>query len=118
LTFERYVREVQHLVARRTELDKEIARIARGAPYAAALSKLACLRGISTLTAPALIGGADKDLLRRGTHQPPKDVHPLYRNPTRVRSPPVPCRPAADRGAQPGGGTPTAHDGRRRAAAT
>jgi transposase len=55
ITFDHYAREVEHLVARRAELDREIERIARTEPYAAAVGKLACLRGISTLSALALV---------------------------------------------------------------
>jgi transposase len=55
LTFEHYVREVEHLVACRAELNREIERVARTEPYAAAVGKLACLRGISTLSALALV---------------------------------------------------------------
>lgn len=56
LTFEHYVHQVEHLVARRADLDREIQRIAGTEPYAAAVAKLVCLRGISTLSAMALIG--------------------------------------------------------------
>lgn len=55
LTFEHYVSQVQHLVARRAELNREIERIARTEPYATAVGKLSCLRGISTLSALALV---------------------------------------------------------------
>lgn len=55
IAFEHYVAEVQHLVARRAELDREIARIAPAEPYAVPVRKLACLRGISTLSALALL---------------------------------------------------------------
>ena len=55
LTFEHYSREVQHLQQRRADLDGEIERVARTEPYTAAVGKLACLRGISTLSAMALL---------------------------------------------------------------
>jgi len=55
LTFEHYVREVEHRVAQREDLDREIERLARTEPYAEMVAKLACLRGISTLSAMALI---------------------------------------------------------------
>ena len=55
LTFEHYAREVQHLQQRRADLDGEIERVARTEAYATAVGKLACLRGISTLSAMALL---------------------------------------------------------------
>jgi transposase len=55
LTFEHYVHEVEHQQARRTEIDIEIERVARSDPYAASVSKLACLRGLSTLAAITLL---------------------------------------------------------------
>lgn len=55
LTFEHYVAEVQHLVARRAALDSEIGRIAKTEPYATPVKKLVCLRGFSTLSAVALV---------------------------------------------------------------
>jgi len=55
LTFEHYVAEVQHLCGRRAALHREIERIAQTEPYAAAVQKLVCLRGISTLSALALV---------------------------------------------------------------
>jgi transposase len=55
LTFEHYVAAVQHLVERRAALDRELVRIAAVEPYSAPVKKLACLRGISTLSALALV---------------------------------------------------------------
>jgi transposase len=55
LTFEHYVAEVQHLAGRRAALDREIERIAKTEPYAAAVQRLVCLRGISTLSGLALV---------------------------------------------------------------
>lgn len=46
---------MQHLQQRRADLDLEIERVARTEPYAAAVGKLASLRGISTLSAMALL---------------------------------------------------------------
>jgi transposase len=55
LTFDHYVREVEHLGSRRADLDREIERVARTNPFATPVAKLVCLRGISTLGAMALI---------------------------------------------------------------
>lgn len=55
LTFEHYVHQVEHLAARRAELDMEIGRIASSEPYAGAVAKLTCLRGVSTLVAMVLV---------------------------------------------------------------
>lgn len=55
LTFEHYVHEVEHLTLRRADLDREIERVARAEPYAAVVARLASLRGISTLSAMALV---------------------------------------------------------------
>jgi transposase len=55
LTFDHYIVEVEHLTTRREQLDREIERVARTAPYATSVSKLACLRGVSTLSAMALL---------------------------------------------------------------
>jgi transposase len=55
LTFEHYVHQVEHLAARRADLDREIERFARTEPYAGPVAKLACLRGVSTLSAMALV---------------------------------------------------------------
>jgi transposase len=55
LTVEHYVHEVEHLLARRADLDREIERLAKTAPYAEPVGKLTCLRGISTLSAMALL---------------------------------------------------------------
>ena len=66
LTFEHYVAEVQHLVGRRAALDREIERTAKTEPYAAPVQRLACLRGISTLSALALVAEIG-DFRRFGT---------------------------------------------------
>ncbi len=55
LTFEHYIHEVEHQLARRTEVDAEIERVARCDPYGASVAKLVCLRGLSTLGAMALL---------------------------------------------------------------
>lgn len=55
LTFQHYVHEVEHHTERRAELDRQIGVIARTEPYAKSVSKLSCLRGISTLSALALV---------------------------------------------------------------
>jgi transposase len=55
LTFEHYITEVKHLESRREELDREIEQVARTKPYAASVGKLTCLRGLSTLSAMALL---------------------------------------------------------------
>lgn len=55
LTFEHYVVEVEHLVSRREALDHEIELVARTKPYLTSVSKLTCLRGISTHSAMALL---------------------------------------------------------------
>lgn len=55
LTFESYVHEVEHQQARRAEVDGEIERVARSEPYAAPVARLACLHGIATLGALALL---------------------------------------------------------------
>ncbi len=55
LTFEHYVAAVKHLVERRAALDHELERIAGAEPYATPVKKLLCLRGISTLSAIALV---------------------------------------------------------------
>jgi transposase len=55
LTFEHYITEVKHLVSRREELDREIEQMAQTKPYAASVGKLTCLRGLSTLSAMALL---------------------------------------------------------------
>lgn len=55
ITFEHYVAAVQHLVERRAALDRDLERIAATERYAAPVKKLSCLRGISTLSALALI---------------------------------------------------------------
>jgi transposase len=46
---------VEHLTVRRAALDREIERVAITKPYAASVGKLPCLRGISTLSAMALL---------------------------------------------------------------
>jgi len=55
LTFEHYVHEVEHLVERRIELDRQLEAVARSAPFVEPVTKLTCLRGISTLSALALV---------------------------------------------------------------
>lgn len=55
LSFEHYINEVQHLAARRADLDQQIERIARTEPYTECVAKLTCLRGFSTLSAMALV---------------------------------------------------------------
>ena len=55
ITFEHYVLEVEHLVERRALLEKDIARFAAAEPYADAVAKLTCLRGISMLSAMVLL---------------------------------------------------------------
>lgn len=55
LTFEHYVNEVEHLITRRADLDRQLEAIARTDPYVEPVAKLSCLRGISTLCALALV---------------------------------------------------------------
>jgi transposase len=55
LTFEHYIHEVEHQEGRKADVDREIRRIAGTQPYAAAVAKLVCMRGLSTLGALALI---------------------------------------------------------------
>jgi transposase len=55
LTFEHYLQEVEHLADRRAALDREIEQVARTSPYAEVVAKLVCLRGISVLSAMALV---------------------------------------------------------------
>lgn len=55
LTFEHYVHEVEHHAERRGDLDRLLDGVARTVPYAKLLGKLSCLRGISTLSALALL---------------------------------------------------------------
>jgi transposase len=55
LTFEHYVNEVEHLSERRAQLDRDLQVIAGQEPYAPAVGKLSCLRGISKLSALALL---------------------------------------------------------------
>lgn len=55
LTFEHYVHEVEHQQARRDEIDTELERVAQSEPYAARVTRLAALRGLSVLGALALI---------------------------------------------------------------
>jgi transposase len=55
LTFEHYVNEVEHHAERRAGLDRQLEAIARRAPYDAPVAKLACLRGMSTLSALAVV---------------------------------------------------------------
>lgn len=55
LTFEHYVLQVEHLVERRALLERDIARIATSEAYAPRVARLACLRGVSVLTAMVLL---------------------------------------------------------------
>lgn len=55
LTFEHYVHEVEHHAERRADLDRQLGIIAHSEAYAAPVARLACLRGISTLSALALV---------------------------------------------------------------
>jgi transposase len=55
LTLEHYVLEVEHLVERRIDLDRQLEAVARSEPFATAVAKLSCLRGISILSALALV---------------------------------------------------------------
>ena len=55
LTFEHYVHEVEHQLARRADVDAEIERLARTEAYAGPVRKLACLRGLSTLASMMLV---------------------------------------------------------------
>jgi transposase len=55
LTFDHYVAAVEHQEACRDHLEKEIGTVAATAPYADAVERLSCLRGIATLSAMVLI---------------------------------------------------------------
>ena len=55
LTFQHYVHEVEHQTERRAEIDRQLETAARSEPYASPVAKLSCLRGISTLSALALV---------------------------------------------------------------
>lgn len=55
LTFEHYVNEVEHHAERRADLDRQLESVARQDPYRERVAKLSCLRGISTLSALALV---------------------------------------------------------------
>lgn len=55
ITFEHYVHEVEHHAGRRADLDRQLEAVARTEPYAKLVGKLSCLRGISTLSALALL---------------------------------------------------------------
>lgn len=55
VTFEHYVLQVHHLEECRAALEREIAAVADTAPYQPAVARLACLRGISTLSAMTLL---------------------------------------------------------------
>lgn len=55
LTFEHYVHQVEHLTERRLALDAQLRAVAGAEPYAKQVAKLSCLRGISVLSALALI---------------------------------------------------------------
>lgn len=47
--------EVQHLTTRRADLERQLEAIARTEPYSERVGKLSCLRGVSTLSAIALL---------------------------------------------------------------
>lgn len=55
VTFEHYVLQVLHLGERRAALEREIAAVADTEPYRPAVRRLACLRGLSTLSAMTLL---------------------------------------------------------------
>jgi transposase len=55
ITFEHYVLQVEHLVERRALLERDIVRLSTSEPYALAVNKLTCLRGISILSAMVLL---------------------------------------------------------------
>jgi transposase len=55
LTLEHYVLQVEHLTERRAFLEREIVRIAGTEPYAAAVARLSCLRGVATVSAMVLL---------------------------------------------------------------
>jgi transposase len=66
IAFEHYQLQVLHLEERRGFLDREIAAVAASEPYRAAVDRLCCLRGISVLSALALI--AEVQDFRRFDH--------------------------------------------------
>lgn len=55
VTFEHYTLQVLHLGERLTALEREIATLAETEPYRPAVARLACLRGIATLSAMTLL---------------------------------------------------------------
>jgi transposase len=55
LTFQHYVHEVEHHTERRADLDRQLETVARSETHAEGVAKLSCLRGISTLSALALL---------------------------------------------------------------
>ncbi len=55
LAFDHYLAAVDHHDACRDHLEKEIAAVASQPPYAAAVERLSCLRGIATLSAMVLL---------------------------------------------------------------
>jgi len=55
VTFEHYVLQVLHLGERLEALEREIAAVADTEPYRPAVRRLACLRGIATLSAMTLL---------------------------------------------------------------
>lgn len=55
LTFEHYVHQVEHQLERRADLDRRLEAVAVTEPYAPAVAKLTCLRGIRTLSAMVLL---------------------------------------------------------------
>lgn len=66
VTFEHYVLQVLHLGERPEALEQEIAAVAQTEPYRPAVRRLACLRGISTLSAMTLL--AEIQDFRRFAH--------------------------------------------------
>ncbi len=66
LTFDHYVTAVEHQEACRDHLEKEIGAAAETVPYADAVERLSCLRGIATLSAMVLI--TEIQDFRRFTH--------------------------------------------------
>lgn len=55
LTFEHYVGQVRHLLARREELERAIEGVAAQDSYRHSVARLSCLRGISLLSAMGLL---------------------------------------------------------------
>lgn len=55
LALEHYIEEVQHLDARVRALEEEIAKLSQTDPFRVRVERLACFRGIATLTAMVLL---------------------------------------------------------------